>query len=89
MTNTKRLGRYQNVPRNNSNDDKSSSQSHFSKLASLYKDNRKKQSFDWSKRLFGKKQTSLQKVLENANKTIEKLTKFIDKINSGYWARVL
>ena len=37
---------------------------------------------DWDKPLFGHKHTSLQKVLANANKTIEKSTKFINKIKS-------
>jgi len=78
----KRLGRYHNVTSKNSNDDKSSSQSHFSELASLYRDNSKKQSFDWSKPLFGNKHTSLQRVLANANKTIEKSTKFLIKMKS-------
>jgi hypothetical protein len=82
LTNAKRLGRYHNVPCNNSNNDKSSSQSYFNKLASLYKDNSKGRSFYWNKPLFGKKRPSLQKVLENANKTIEKSTKFINKIKS-------
>jgi hypothetical protein len=39
-------------------------------------------SLDWDKRLFGNKCTSLQKVLANANKAIEKSTKFINKIKS-------
>lgn len=82
MTNTKRLGRYYDVPRNNRNNDKSSSQSHFSELASLCRDYSKKQSFDWSTPLFGNRRTSLQKVLTNANKAIEKSTKFINKIRS-------
>ena len=47
MTNTKRLGRYHNVPSNNNNNDKSTLQSHFSKLACLYKDGNKKPSFDY------------------------------------------
>jgi len=38
--------------------------------------------FDWDKPLFGDRRTSLQKVLENANKAIEKSTKFINKIKS-------
>ncbi|HEY6884548.1 MAG TPA: hypothetical protein VI278_10960 [Nitrososphaeraceae archaeon] len=75
MTNTKRLGRYYKILSNNSNDDKSSSQSHFSELASLYRDNSRKQSFDWSKPLFGNKGASLQKVLASANKVIEKSSK--------------
>jgi hypothetical protein len=51
-------------------------------LAFLYRHNSKKQSLDWSKPLFVKKHTSLQKVLTNANKAIEKSTKFINKIKS-------
>ena len=82
MINTKRLGRYHNVPSNKSNNDNSSSQSHFNKLASLYNDNNRKSVVDWDKPLFGHTHTSLQKVLANANKTIEKSTKFINKIKS-------
>jgi hypothetical protein len=51
-------------------------------LASIYKNNSKKHSFDWSKPHFGSKRTSYQKVLTNANKAIEKSTKFINKIKS-------
>jgi hypothetical protein len=68
LTNVKRLGRYHNVPNNNSNNDKSNSQLHFSELASLYKDNSRKPSIDFSKPLFGNKRTSLQKLLANANR---------------------
>jgi hypothetical protein len=39
-------------------------------------------SIDFSKPLFGTRKTSFQKVLANANKTIEKSTKFINKIKS-------
>jgi hypothetical protein len=39
-------------------------------------------SFDWDKPLFEKKRISLQKVLANANKAIEKSTRFINKIKS-------
>jgi hypothetical protein len=70
------------VPSNKSNNDNSSSQSHFNKLASLYNDNNRKSVVDWDKPLFGHTHTSLQKVLENANKTIEKSTRFINKIKS-------
>ena len=35
-----------------------------------------------NKPLFGHKHTSLQKLLENANKTTEKATKFLNKIKS-------
>lgn len=57
-------------------------QSPFSELASLYRDNSRKHSFDWSKPLFGNRVASLQKVLATANKAIEKSTKFINKIKS-------
>jgi hypothetical protein len=57
--------------------------SDFSKLASLYKEENKKPSFDyWGKPLFGNKSSSLQKLLANANKTTERATKFINKIKS-------
>jgi len=82
------LGRYYNVPRNNNNNDKSNLQSYFSELASLYNDNSKKPSLDWSKPAFGHKRTYLQKVLTNANKAIEKSTKFINKIKSKQLACV-
>jgi hypothetical protein len=36
----------------------------------------------WDKPLFGSKRTSFQKVLANANKTIEKSTIFLNKIKS-------
>ena len=88
LANTKRLGRYHNVPSNNSNDNNSRSQSHFNELASLYKYNSRKLSFDWSKPLFRNKRASLQKVLENANKAIEKSSKFINKIKSKQLACV-
>jgi hypothetical protein len=39
-------------------------------------------SIDFNKPLFGNKHTSLQKLLENANKTTEKATKFLNKIKS-------
>ena len=86
MTNTKRLSRYHN-PNSNGNstnhiNHNSSSQSFFNELASFYKDKSRKQLFDWDKPLFGYKRTSLQKVLANANKTIEKSTKFINNIKS-------
>lgn len=80
LTNTKRLGRYPHIT-NNNNDD-SSSQSYFNGLASLYKDNNRKPLVDWDKPLFENKHTSLQKILANANKTIERATKFINKIKS-------
>jgi hypothetical protein len=49
---------------------------------SLYKRTGEKPLFDWYKPLFGNTPTSLQKVLANANKAIEKSTKFINKIKS-------
>jgi hypothetical protein len=82
LTNTKRFGRYHNVTSKNSNYDKSSSQSHFSELASLYKGNNKKQLFGWNTPLFENKYPSSQKVLTNANKAIEKSTKFLIKMKS-------
>ncbi|HET7390285.1 MAG TPA: hypothetical protein VFJ51_05630 [Nitrososphaeraceae archaeon] len=88
MTNTKRLGRYHNIPSNNSNDNNSDSQSHFSELVSLYKDNGKKPLIDFTKPLFGNKHTSLQKLLAKANKTTERATRFINKIQSRQLACV-
>jgi archaellin len=86
LSNTKRLGRYHHVYTNNNstnnNNDNSSSQSYFNELASLCKENYGKSIVDWSKSLFGSKRTSLQKILENANKTIEKSTKFLNKVKS-------
>ena len=82
MTNTKRLGRYHDVPSDNSNDGKSNSQPHFSELASLYKDSSNKRSLDFSKPLFGYKLSSFQKVFANANKRIEKSAKFLNKMKS-------
>jgi hypothetical protein len=80
--NTKRLGRYHNVSSDNNNNNKSNLQSYFRELASLYNDDSsKKPSLDWRKSPFGHKPTSLQKVLANANKAMEKSTKFIKFIN--------
>ena len=84
LTNTKRLGRYHNIPSNNSNNDKFNSQSHFIELASLHKDNSRMTSIDCSKPLYGNKHTSLQKLLAKANKTTERATKF--KIKSNHVA---
>ena len=81
MTNTKRLGRYHNLSANN-NDDNSSSQLYFDELASFYKENSRKSLADWNKPFFGHNHTSLEKVLSDANKAIEKSTKFINKIKS-------
>lgn len=81
MTNTKRLGRY-DCPTISNNNDNSNSQSYFNELASFYKDTSCKPSIDFDRSLFGHKRTSLQKVLANANKAIEKSTKFINKIKS-------
>jgi hypothetical protein len=82
LTNTKRLGRYHNISCNNNINNNSNSQLHFSELSSLYKDNSRVASIDFNKPLFGNKYTSLQKLLENANKTTEKATKFLNKIKS-------
>lgn len=83
MTNTKRLGRY-HIPSTNSdyNNDNSESSSYFNEIASFYKEKGRKPLFDWDKSLFGHKRTSLEKVLANTNKAIEKSTTFINKIKS-------
>lgn len=81
LANTKCSDRYHNLSTNNNNDN-SSSQSYFNELASFYKENSRRSLLDWNKPLFGTKHTSLQKLLENANKTIEKSTKFLNKIKS-------
>lgn len=52
LTNTKRLGRYDNLPinndnNNNNNNDNSSSQSHFNQSESRYKENVEKSLFGW------------------------------------------
>ena len=65
------MGRYHYIQSKNNNNDKSNSQSYFSELASLYKDNTRKPLIDLSKPLFGHKSNSLQKLLANANKTTE------------------
>jgi hypothetical protein len=83
---TKRIGRYHNFHSNNNNNDKPNLQSYFRELESLYNDNSKKQSLDLSKPLLGHERTSLQKVLANANKAMEKSTKFINKIKSRHLA---
>jgi hypothetical protein len=76
LSNTKRLGRYHRyLSTNNNNDDDSSSASYLNELVSLYKSNSRKSLVDWDKPIFGNSLTSLQKVLANANKTIEKSTK--------------
>jgi hypothetical protein len=85
LTYVKRLGRYHNLATNNNNHN-SSSQSYLNEIASLYKENSSKSLIDWDKPLFGDKHTSLQKVLINANKAIEKSTKFINKIRSRHIA---
>jgi hypothetical protein len=80
LTDTKRLGRYHNLSANNN--DNSSSESYFDELASFYKDNGWKPSIDLDRNLVGHKRTSLQKVLANANKAIERATNLINKIKS-------
>jgi hypothetical protein len=59
--------------------------SFFDRLASLYKDMGWKPLIDWNKPLFfprGRRTKSLRKVLEDANKTLDKSTKFLNKIKS-------
>jgi hypothetical protein len=88
LPNIKRLCRYHyhNSTRDNTSvnneSDNSIYQSYFNKLASLYRENKQSQLHNWDKPLFGSKHTSLQKILANANKTIEKSTKFPNKIKS-------
>lgn len=92
MTNTKRLGRYHCLytNKNNSanNNNSSSSQPSFNQLTSFCNDNSRRSSLDLYISLFGDDHTSLQKVLANAQKTIEKSTKFINKIKSRELAGV-
>jgi hypothetical protein len=77
---TKRLGRYrQSINDSNVN---SMSQPSLNELASLYHENSRRPLLDWNKPLFGKRRTSLQKILANANKAIEKSAKFINKIKA-------
>ncbi len=78
---TKRLGRYHNYDHsiNNNNDD--SYPPHFSDVAQLYKGISQKSLLDWNKPLF--EGNSLHKVFANANRTVEKSTKFINKIKSN------
>jgi hypothetical protein len=82
LTNIKRLGRYHNYNPPIKYDNDIHASSYCSDLTQLYKENGIKSLIDWNKPLFGNKHTSLQKVLANANKTIEKSTKFINKIKS-------
>jgi hypothetical protein len=78
LLNTKRLGRYHNYNRstNNNNDHP------VSDIAQLYKEINRNPHPDWNKPLFGNKHTSFQKILADANKTIERSTKFLNKIKS-------
>jgi hypothetical protein len=83
--NTKRLGRYhydcaKYKSCNNNNYIDSKSQSYFNQLASVHR--KKSPYLDWDILLFGNKGSSLQKLLENPNKTTERVTKFINKIKS-------
>ena len=51
-------------------------------LTSCYNKNCQKSFLNIDKPLFGHKQTSLQKILANANKAIERSTKFINKMKA-------
>jgi hypothetical protein len=81
LLNTKRLGRYHNY-NHNTNNNNEPTHTCSSDIAQIYKDINRKSSIDWNKPLFGSKYTSLQKLLNNANKTTEKATKFLNKIKS-------
>ena len=68
-----------------SNSTSNEKNSFFDRLASHYRDVGWKPLTDWDKPLFfphGRRTKSLFKVLEGANKTLEKSTKFINKIKS-------
>jgi len=81
LGNTKRLGRYYHHFSTNNNSN-SSSRSHFDQLASFYKDIGWKPSLsDWNKLLFGCRRSSLEKVLAQANKAIERSQKLLIKSN--------
>ena len=84
MSNTKRLGKYHNhSPSNNNNIGNSGSQPYFDQLASFYKDIGWKSFLsDWDKPLFGCRRSSLEKVLAQANKAIERSQKLFNKIKS-------
>jgi hypothetical protein len=87
LTNTKRLSRYHNPHINNNNSTNNgihdpSSQVYLNELASLYNENSSKPLFNRHKPFFGHKRISLQKVIADANKTIEKSTKFLNKVKS-------
>lgn len=82
MNNTKRLGRYHLSTNTNNDNGNSSSPSYFNELASFYEENSREPLLDWNKPLFGQKPTSLEKVLANANKAIQKSIKLINKIRS-------
>jgi hypothetical protein len=82
LTNIKRFGRYHNIHNNNTNNSRLNSQPDFSELESLHKDKSRMTSVDFTKPLFGNKYTSIQKLLENANKTTEEATKFLNKVKS-------
>jgi hypothetical protein len=77
LTNTKRLGRF------SSSNNTSDSPSYFDRLASFYEDKGQRRSLsDWDKPLFLRRGSSLEKVLAQANKTLEKSNRFVDKIKS-------
>jgi hypothetical protein len=71
---TKRLGRYHNSSHSSSNSNDNSIPRYLSDEALLFRD------IDYNKPFF--ESDSLQKVLANANKAMEKSTKFINKIKS-------
>jgi len=78
-----RLGRYPNLSNNNNdNDNSTNSESDLNELTSFYRRNSSMPFVDLDKPFFGRKRTSLQKVLASANKAIEKSAKFINKIKA-------
>jgi len=65
----------------NINNDDASSPSYFNELASFYRENGWRSSLR-NNTFFRHKHTSLEKVFAAANRTIEKSTKFLDKIKT-------
>ena len=88
MNNTKRLGRYNNHLSNNNNtftnnNNTSNSPPYFRELAQFHKDNTVNPSLLCSnKSPSNHRRNTLERALSSATKTIEKSTKFINKIKS-------
>lgn len=81
LTNTKRLGRYHHLSTDNNDYHNSNSPPSFNDRASFYKDTSWKLFLDYDKPLLSRRRRSLEKILSNTRKTIEKSTRFINKIS--------